>query len=167
MFSCITHLTAWVTVFTFRLGGGFGCSCGQRLRDPWHREQHGGGDPLPLGGRKYPVRTRFPSRSIHHGPEESCSGWAKVSRDHALPYILRAHVPHLCSVYTPKSGFSIIHLNVSVAFITFDFWKNRLSLNPTNVSVTFNDVVESLADMSGLVFGLSLMVELRPLVSGS
>lgn len=69
-----------VCVFGLRYSGGTGCPSGERLCDPWHREQSGGGDPLPSGGRERPVWKRFPSRSIHHGPEESRAGRAKVSR---------------------------------------------------------------------------------------
>lgn len=67
-------------VCALRCSGGSGRPSGQRLCDPWHGEQHRGGDPLPPGGGEHPVRTRFPSRSIHHGPEEGRAGRAKVSR---------------------------------------------------------------------------------------
>lgn len=71
-----------VCLFAPRLSGGTGCTCGQRLCHPWHREWCGGGDPLPSSGPKHPMRTSFPSRSVHNGPEESCSGWAQVSSVH-------------------------------------------------------------------------------------
>lgn len=79
----MTVCTATATclrVSSLRCSGGSGRPSGQRLCDPWHGEQHGGGDPLPPGGGEHPVRTRFPSRSIHHGPEEGRAGRAKVSR---------------------------------------------------------------------------------------
>lgn len=74
------NLQPVVCMCGLRYSGGSGCPSGQRLRDPWHREQSGGGDPLPSGERERPVWARFPSRSIHHEPEESCAGWAQVSR---------------------------------------------------------------------------------------
>lgn len=88
-------------------------------------------------------------RAFHHG--RFIMGLRRAALDEPkwaefTPCLIsQAHVPHL------YSEFSSIHLHVSVAFITSNFWKNRrLSLNPTNMSVTFND------DRSGLVLGLCL-----------
>ncbi len=88
----IIHAADWVNnecmpwncnlllVLALRFSGGSGCPSGPRLCDPWHGERHRGGDPLPSGWRKHSVRARFPPRSIHRGPEESRTGWTKVSR---------------------------------------------------------------------------------------